>query len=146
MSARPWLIGELNPFGGDPDMALYPLPENSSGGRLARTLGLSRTDYLRAFERRNLCTEKWRLSLARCAAGQFLAEANGAPIVLLGAKVCAAFAVPFAPFTGYVDERAPAHPLVVVLPHPSGLNRMWNQPGAQDRARALVLPLLKEIT
>ena len=39
-SSRPILVGMNNPYGADPAMALYPLPERASGGRLARILGL----------------------------------------------------------------------------------------------------------
>lgn len=58
---RPILVGEANPYGGDPRYALYPLPENSAGGRLCRLiLKLEVRQYLRSFDRRNLCaTKRW---------------------------------------------------------------------------------------
>lgn len=140
---RPWLVGELNPYGADPDMALYPLPEYASGGRLARILGLSRTEYLRSFERRNLCVGKWSMKAARIAAAQIEREADCAPLVLLGAKVCDAFGFEFKPFVACVTgDEVPRSP-VVRLPHPSGLSRLWNEPGAAGRARDAVLPLLQ---
>ena len=39
---RTWLVGEQNPYGADPNFALYPLPENAAGARLARFLGLQK--------------------------------------------------------------------------------------------------------
>jgi len=132
---KPLLVGELNPYGADPELALYPLPEHASGGRLARILGLSRGQYLRAFGRANLCSGRWSLGDARGAA-ELLTIMNDRdrPIVLLGSKVCQAFAQPYHPFT----SAGRLH----VLPHPSGRCRAWNEPGAVARARALVLPLL----
>lgn len=140
---RPWLIGELNPYGADPEYALYPLPEYASGGRLARILRMSRGQYLRAFERRNLCTGKWSAPDARKTATAVLTCAQGAPLVLLGAKVSKAFGFDeFLPWMWHAPSPCDGVGPVVVLPHPSGLNRLWNQPDAEQRARSLVLPLI----
>jgi hypothetical protein len=59
--ARVVLVGESNPYGADPRYALYPLPPQASGGRLARILGLSARQYLRAFPHRVnlLTTARW---------------------------------------------------------------------------------------
>lgn len=55
------------------------------------------------------------------------------PLVLLGAKVARAFEFnPFEPFTVADGGKT------LVLPHPSGLCRMWNEAGTVERARALV--------
>jgi len=140
---RPWLIGEMNPYGADPKFALYPLPENASGGRLAKILGLNRTWYMRAWERRiNLCVGKWSMKAARLAAKDVQRESldSGATLVLLGAKVTQAFGFDFEPFTKLASPVGPRE--FVILPHPSGLSRLWNEPGAVQRARDLVLPLL----
>jgi hypothetical protein len=163
---KPLLVGELNPYGVEPAMALYPLPERASGGRLAAILGLSRTAYLRSFDRVNLCVGRWWLALARDRASDILwdrlggvrdrvwpapLEVPGTPfagarwkdrpddrrwLILLGAKVSKAFGRPYLPFTK--DELC----RIVVLPHPSGLNRAWNMPGAADAARRLVADLI----
>lgn len=127
---RPLLVGELNPFGGDEYFALYPLPPECSGGRLQRILGLSRTEYLRIFDRANLCRGAWSLAQARARASALLAVERSA-LVLLGAKVCQAFRVEFRPFTvaAVGDLRA------AILPHPSGRNLTWNEPSAAQRAR-----------
>jgi uracil-DNA glycosylase len=138
---KPLLVGEMNPYGADPDFALYPLPENATGGRLVRIMDLTRGDYLEKFDRANLCVGRWSLPLAREAAVR-LQENRGAfdHVVLLGSKVCTAFGEKFDPFT-WRHARRPdgmsSYPLVV-LPHPSGLNRAWNVPGAVDRAREVL--------
>jgi hypothetical protein len=125
-------------------------------------LGLYRVDYLALFSRTNLIRgTKWSAPLARRAAREVAICTRGAPLVLLGAKVCAAFGVPFAPFetldfgeplkaagcpelpggllgSGWYPKR------MVILPHPSGLSRAWNDPSAVQRARAAVDELIEE--
>ena len=131
---KPLLIGEANPYGSDPYYALYPEPENASGGRLARILGLSAERYLEVFDRRNLCPMEWSMKVARVEARQILLADLDRPIVLLGAKVSRAFELDFLPFN---RERR-----LYQLPHPSGLCRIWTEPNAISRARALLVDLL----
>ena len=64
-------------------------------------------------------------------------------IVYFGAKVCKAFDTKFDPFfvsTRFMDmESGVLSPHQrVILPHPSGLSRAWNEPGAFERARAVL--------
>lgn len=130
---RPILVGEANPYGGDPRYALYPEPERSAGGRLCRLiLQLEVRDYLFRYDRRNLCTEKWSERGARAAATQIMSLSNGRVIVLLGSRVARAFEVEFQPFT-VLNQGGSSR--FVVLPHPSGLSRLWNRIGAVDDAR-----------
>lgn len=71
-------------------------------------------------------------------------EAHGrATLVLCGAKVCSAFTLDYRPFSasGPVrvmrgDHSPFGEVRYVTLPHPSGLCRAWNQPGAFEAARA----------
>jgi hypothetical protein len=137
---KPLLVGEANPYGADPYFALYPLPEQASGGRLARILGLSESQYLRFFDRRNLCPTKWSAPVARAQAEairESIRLGERTAVVLLGAKVSRAFGLDYAPFT------ASRH--LYVLPHPSGLNRIWNEAGSVERARELLAPVLREV-
>lgn len=62
------------------------------------------------------------------------------PIITLGAKVAAAFGLEYAPFTILPASRP--LPTVLMLPHPSGLNRSWNEPGAFERTRTAYWDLL----
>jgi hypothetical protein len=132
------LVGEDNPYGSRPEYALYPLPEGASGDRLCRlVMGLDHDTYLDAFERGNLCTGKWSMPAARTQAARVLQlRPPEVRLVLLGSKVAQAFGLEFAPFTaqavGLLGHRA------VLLPHPSGRNRIWNEPGAFRRARNLL--------
>lgn len=129
---RPLLVGEANPYGGDPYYALFPFPENSAGGRLChKVLGLSQREYLSRFDRANLCATRWRAREARNSAIRIEVERAGFVAVLFGAKVARAFGLPFTPFEPPVKRLM----TFVVLPHPSGRCRAWNEPGAFDRAR-----------
>lgn len=142
---RPLLVGEDNPYGSDPRYALYPEPRNSAGGRLCRDImQLSVKDYIRGFERVNLCAGKWSMTEARESA-RLVKMRPEIPLayVLLGAKVCAAWGVAYEPFR---VSPSGLGCLQVILPHPSGRNRAWNESGAAARARraleeAGVLPL-----
>ena len=125
-------VGESNPYG-DEGFALYYLPRHASGNRLREHLGLTDDDY-EAIARVNLCPGKWSMPVARERAAKLRAEYD--VVVCLGAKVRAAFNGPppftIAAMTEFRDK------LVVSLPHPSGLNRAWDDPLARTRARALM--------
>jgi hypothetical protein len=133
---RPLLVGEDNPYSRDPRYALYPEPEHSAGGRLCRlVMGLSVKDYIRGFERVNLCAGEWSAAEASVHADAIMSRVTNtanARVVLLGSKVATAFRFDYAPFTSlhYLDRVR-----VVFLPHPSGRCHYWNEPGAFDRAR-----------
>lgn len=142
---RVWLIGEQNPYGSDPKFALYPLPPRAAGGRFARVLGLDDRAYLRAFVRRNLLTaDRWSVPAARSAADQILAEHPAHDrMVLLGARVAAAFGLSFRDHLcevrrELVGTTSPQVRDVLVVPHPSGLSRAWNDPATAPRVRAAV--------
>lgn len=119
-------VGELNPYGCDPDMALYHLPRHASGNRLREHLGLTDATYSQ-IKKVNLCTGKWSLKAAREACWDI--EVTYDVLVLLGAKVRSAFKVPDLQLFCATWQR----PTYIWLPHPSGLNRVWNQPDARAR-------------
>jgi hypothetical protein len=135
---RAVLVGESNPYGPDEGYALYPEPERSAGERLCRNImGLTPRTYLASFLRVNLCDGPWRIRAARQRASMLLMANADCTFVALGAKVCSAFGIPFAPFTLRGNLFAdPSKPRFVILPHPSGLSRLWDGPQAYDRARA----------
>jgi hypothetical protein len=130
---KPLLVGEANPFmSSGPFYALYPEPEHSTGDRLRRLImGIPAAQYLRDFDRVNLCPHRWSMHEAREHAERIRAGEDRL-VVLLGRKVCEAFDIKDPPLT-VVDNR------FVLLPHPSGLNRHWNVPGNFARARAFLV-------
>jgi hypothetical protein len=142
---RPVLVGESNPYGADPDFALFPHPEGSAGWRLAREiLGMESTrTYLRAFRRVNLCPVMWSMPKAReTIAQQRLLER---PCILLGRKVADAFGVDFRHCLVHLNGSAAEPRRLLVLGHPSGRNLLYNAPGAIAAARAAVVEFLPEM-
>lgn len=140
---KPLLVGEANPYGGDPHFALYPAPDGCSGHRLCKLiLKMRRADYLREFERRNLCPHNWNMREAREHAAEL--RTWRAPLILFGAKVARAFDFnPFEPFT--LTNGGREWDKTLVLPHPSGLCRTWNEVGAFEKARELVAKVVPSI-
>src|SRR6185369_847576 len=118
------IVGESNPYGADPYYALYPAPDGCSGHRLCcLILGMHRHTYLDTFERVNLCEGRWSMKDARAKA-QSLWPHKG-KFILLGVKVARAWEVnPWEPFI-QIDGGT-----TLLLPHPSGLCRLWQEPGA----------------
>ena len=140
VARKPLLVGEMNPYSSDPRRALYPLPRGATGDRLREILELSDAEYLRLFDRADLFHkgERWKVADARARAADLAAGRDD--LVLLGTRVCHAFNVPFVPFTVHrlVRPMNTSDDLarVRILPHPSGRNRMWDDPTAAKRARA----------
>lgn len=138
---KPLLVGESNPYQTDAEdanrYAFYPEPGNSAGARLCYVVfGMSKYTYLRIFDRINLCHPRWSIRAARSKAVELVSQrGSGDVIVLCGSKVAAAFGLQFAPFSVL---RTDGMPRLVMLPHPSGLCRIWHEPDAVPRARAIL--------
>ena len=141
--SRPVIVGEMNPWGADPYYAMYPSPDGCSGHRLCGLiLGMRRTAYLESFQRVNLCVGKWSIRAARSEASRLIhAGDNGGRFILCGSKVAQAFGLDFAPFCEVDGGRE----RFLILPHPSGLNRLWNEDDAFEKARRTVLELCPEL-
>ena len=132
----PIFIGEANPYGAHPRYALWDEPATSAGGRLRRKILGVRSDTYLACERFNLCPTAWNREQARVRAADLLNTRPGEVLVLLGRKVAEAFGVADLPEFG--TKQIIGGPLLVVLPHPSGLCRRWHEPGAIQRARTAI--------
>jgi uracil-DNA glycosylase len=112
-----------------------------AGRRLSALCGLTVDAYLAQFERVNLLThfpgkagkgDAFPLPAARKAAAALLPALEGRRVVLLGGKVAAAFGLQQAPLLVW---RPLGGAMVAVAPHPSGINRWWNDPRNVRRAR-----------
>lgn len=136
---RPILVGELNPRDSDPRLALYPVPLSGAGGRLChKVMGLSPEEYLTRFDRVNLCAGEWDPEAAEQRASELLdaRPRGGRVLVLLGRKVAMAFGFSRTDDAFTVSPRSDSRRYTyVLLPHPSGLCREWNEPGNFARAR-----------
>lgn len=137
---KPLLVGEANPWQSDAEsaryFALHPDPPHASGGRLCfLVMGLDERTYLRRFDRTDLCHPKWSIREAREHAARLMAERTPADtIVLCGRKVAHAFGVgDYHPLT---IVQHPEQATLVLIPHPSALNRFWYGIDAIDRVRA----------
>jgi hypothetical protein len=106
-------------------------------------MGLRPETYITAFGRANLLAEpRWSAPAARAAAERLAEHHPGTPLVLLGARVAAAFGFPYAPaprsttWTG--DDPSINYRIVIVLPHPSGRCRAWSNPAVVSEARRVL--------
>jgi len=141
---KPLLVGEANPYQSDPRLAqryaLYPDPPRCAGWNLCHTImQLDEGEYLSRFDRVNLCDGKWSTREAKDRAlkirGAALTHLSQRQVVVLcGSKVTQAFFFKYDPFSSFPF----CGRQYVVLPHPSGLSRAWNEPGAHERARAVL--------
>lgn len=140
---RPLLLGMNNPLSEDPEYDLYPYPEGSTGWRLWKMLpeGTPRAQYLEMFDRRNLLrTREWSASAARAAAVFLLPELAGRAVVVLGTQVRSALGFP--QVKPLVWHRCAAHQFDwVAVPHPSGRNLWYNEPGRHDQVGAMLWAL-----
>lgn len=144
---KPLLVGEDNPYSADPRYALYPDPDQSAGGRLCRViLKMTRMEYLRTFDRVNLCDDqRWSMPVARARAALLREERRGGSLVLFGRKVAEAFGLGHVEPYKIVGECADmVTTAFFLLPHPSGRSRAWSEPWAVKRARDLLAPLIAE--
>lgn len=128
---RPVLLGMNNPVSSNPDHALYPHPPGCAGYNLQQMSGLSRSEYLRLFDRQNLISGRaWNEAEARAARPELRERLAGRTVVLLGSPVNSAMRA------GTDHELAPIFVWrpdghggwMAKVPHPSGLNRQYNQP------------------
>lgn len=132
------VVGELNPYGADPRLALYHLPRGKSGDRLRKVMGLPDHSYAR-LKKVNLCTGRWSDEAAAAEVSRLVGSKifDERALILLGTRVRRAFEV--------VGVRLPgpftAAGRVVSLPHPSGRCRLWNGQEGVRRAREI----LKEV-
>ena len=128
--------------GFDDQYALYPYDNRSSGARLMKICGLTRETFLDndIVGRVNLCGRLWSWSIARETVAQL--QLFKTPLVLLGKLTAEAFGTNLAPFTA----RPLDGQMLVSLPHPSGMNREWNEPRNVKRARNLLKKTIPEMS
>ena len=111
------------------------------GRRLAGLCGLDYHDFLRTFDRRNLLNyEQGPLGkgddfdpfAARRSALLMTPALTGREVVLLGRRVERAFLGPTSlPYLSWTDLQGVRW---ATCPHPSGINRWWNEPANRSKA------------
>jgi hypothetical protein len=109
---------------------LFPFPASSSAGRLLDMSALDAEQYLGGLYRRNLCDAKWNNELARIRARAIITALFDSPrslrVVLCGVKVAEAFEVRFRAGDYWRPIQLDSRQTAVVIPHPSGVNRIYN--------------------
>lgn len=135
---RALIVGENPGERTHPDLPLFPWPESSSAGRLMKMSELTPAEYLGHLYRRNLCDTRgqYRRIDANYRARELLTALFDMPrefkVILCGSKVATAFNVD----VGFWQPvRLTSRQLAVVIPHPSGLNRVYNTSSARRMTR-----------
>lgn len=135
------LVGEAPGPRGNPHTPLWPDPPHMAGGRLAKMLGYSKTEYLRAFARANLLDEYpgpvFPLSVARPRAAPLAQRLAPKPLLLLGRGVAGAFRFPGQDICEWHDYDLEGTWIrAALVPHPSGRNLFYNDAGRTERVAA----------
>src|SRR5262245_58486374 len=121
----------VHPLFGGPARKLALAAGWSSPGETAKA-------HYRALLRRarlyNLCRGRWDDEEARLRAAQLWSEHPDAVFVLLGRRVSAALGHD----ENWYEYRSDGLALMVAVPHPSGLSRLWNGLETQHRAGAVL--------
>ena len=135
---RPCIIGMNNPYSDNPKHSLFPHPTQSAGYRLWKLLnnrtGVTRGQYVRAFDRRNLVTGTWVRENALVNYAGMHAGLRGRVVLLLGEEVRKVVGV----------QKELIMPTVLdgvtyrQLTHPSGLCRWYNDPVCAGMAAMLL--------
>lgn len=128
---KPVIIGMVNPHSDDPDWALAPYPERVAGWRLWRMLAdvadVSRKAYMEAFDRRNLLTKGFvwdPLEAGRESEGLW-ETLEGHTVLVLGDATRNVLWLPKPPPLLWSVHRGVRW---CPVPHPSGVNRWYNDP------------------
>lgn len=111
-------------------MALWPDPPGCTGHNIWRMLsertGASQEDYVRVFDRRNLLSERhWDPVRARRESETLWERLEGRTVLVLGQAVRCVLWLPDEPPLLW---RVSSGVRWCSVPHPSGLNRWYNEP------------------
>lgn len=134
------IIGEAPGPNTSPKLPVFPFPASSAGGRLLTYSGMKPADYLSRFWRKNLFTlylKGWCAPAARELASYIereIGERGISRALLLGGRVGAAFGVGGL----WSSMKTSGGITYLVVPHPSGRCRVYNDESARRRARAAI--------
>lgn len=131
MSERAIIVGMNNPHSDSPRSALLPYPKNSAGWRLWKMChdvsGVSRAEFRRSLEFVNLCDARVWCPLAARRKWEALESAYaGRTVVMCGRLVLAASWRTRGGVGRWYASGGGGR--WCYIPHPSGLNREYNDP------------------
>lgn len=121
-----------------------PIRPNSTGRRLVQMMGITDEAFEKHFIRLNVSpfhdpegfdSSHWRLN-----ADNMLPLLEGKRVVLLGPAVADAFGFERSSYdyASWFDHPEGWHSLFSVIPHPSGLNRVYNNPEVNEMVRSFL--------
>lgn len=153
---RPLLLGMSNPHGG-PDKALHPSIAGSAGANLFQMVRdyatamdvrpYSEAEHLEAFDRANVVEQgAWSNQAGKRERDRVIKMMRN-PTVILGSTIPACLQL--RKFTGQWYEYFEEYPdglrvNYCVIPHPSGLNRLYNNPSYRHRTGKFLMDLARE--
>lgn len=128
MDERPVILGMNNPHSQDPRFALAPFPERVAGWRLWRMVhdvcGVNRRQYMDRTDRRNLLSAPdWSARAARTESEGLWEALEGRTVLVCGQSVRRVLWLSDEPPLLWREYHGVRWCLV---PHPSGLNRWYN--------------------
>lgn len=130
------IIGQAPSKRGDP---ANPLSRDPVASRLAGLFGVTKDEYLERFDRINLIGiwpgkkgkgDAFPMAEAAAAAEKLKDALLGRTVLFLGVATAKAFRYPYDALEWHSFNEG----LAAVLPHPSGVNRWWNDEGNSERA------------
>jgi hypothetical protein len=121
-----FILGERPGPNTNPSIALYPHTTTGAAARLYRLLSLTKEEYLANTARLNAVDDPASSTsspVARLRVEYFLFEAASEPFIVLGKSALKAMPPKYRKmqFGDIIDN-------VLLLPHTSGVNRVWNDP------------------
>jgi uracil-DNA glycosylase len=135
----------------DPDVPLG----GRCGARLADLCGLSLEAYLDRFERTNLLPvfpgkngkgDSFPLAPARAAAAKIVKAHDGMGCRIIFLTSVASAILPALSWGSSLKFKRYCGSFYAWCPHPSGVNRWWNDPANVERARAFWTELARQIS
>ena len=144
--SKPLIIGEQPSKNGNPEQPL----EGRIGHRMAEWMGITYEQYLDFFVRVNLLPQRieysgkgtdFNVKLARRSAKQIEETFTpGRIVVICGKRAASAFGIVK---TDYFEWFALNHAKAVIVPHPSGVNRWFNDPSNEMKMMAFCRVLVR---
>lgn len=126
------IVGECPGKSTNSRLPMFPWPKASSGGRLFAMANLPIEIYLGELERRNLFYKHqptwYPWSAHEAAHGIHLGRKVGDRVVLCGKRVAAAFGFEKYFEVAQIPKEGGGFVYYCTIPHPSGLNREYNNP------------------
>lgn len=136
-----FILGERPGPNTDPSVALYPHTTTGAAARLIRLLDYNTEAYLANTSRLNAVDDRSSTAstVARLRVEEFLQRAGSEPFIVLGKSALKAMPSKYRKmqFGDIIDN-------VLLLPHTSGVNRVWNDPVFSAKMQQIAREFINE--